>query len=98
MFDFGKLSLFFLKGSTVFNYRQFKEDKSLYHNIATIEFSDTKQFDDIERCNVFLKDGRILKNVFVFNKNMLTYMTYWCANKGLAHDAVEKHLFDISES
>jgi len=98
MFDFGKISLFFLKGSTVYTYKQFKEDKSLHSNIAIVKNYDTSKFDEIERCYIFLEDGRIFKNIFVFKGRMLLEMTYWSLNGGFIHDAIEKYLFNITEN
>lgn len=98
MFNLKEFSYFFLKGSSVYNYTTFIEDKSLHSDISYITKIDTSKFDEIERCNILLKDGRVLKNFFIVNKNMLLFMTYWSNNGGLVHDAVEKYLFETTKS
>lgn len=98
MFNLKEFSYFFLKGSSVYSYIKFIEDKSLYSEISYIKKIDTSKFDEIERCDIFLKDGRVLKNFFIVNKNMLLFMTYWSSNGGYVHDAVEKYLFETTSS
>jgi hypothetical protein len=75
MYNFGTYTKIFVNGSTLYTEHEFVTNNGLHQSLAKFGF-DLQNLSDWEKCDIYLSDKRVIKNIFIYqNKELLCFLS-----------------------